>query len=264
MLADHLYERFGRPDMVVGLHDTNAWPAGKAGLAVGPAQSGVTSVDVIIRGIGSHGAAPQMGKDPIVLAALFITQLQTIVSREEDPQDPAIVTVGSIHGGTKRNIIPDEVKLELTTRAFSDQGRQVILDGIRQMAQGVATSAGLPPDRAPIVTVIASESSPPLYNDPALSARVRAALVGALGQANVIDAKPVTPSEDVGNFGLDGHQIPVTYYWLGAMNPEKFQAAAAAGRQLPGPHNSHFEPDPEPTLATGVRSMTAVALALLQ
>ncbi|MDB5479313.1 MAG: amidohydrolase [Caulobacteraceae bacterium] len=264
MLADHLYERFGRPDMVVGLHDSNAWPAGKVGLAIGPAQAGVTSVDVTIRGIGSHGAAPQMGKDPVVLSALFITQLQTIVSREEDPQDPAIVTVGSIHGGTKRNIIPDQVRLELTTRAFSDHGRQVILDGIRQMAQGVAISAGLPPDRAPIVTVVDAESAPPLYNDPVLSARVRAALIGALGQGNVIDAKPVTPSEDVGNFGLDGHQIPVTYYWLGAMNPEKFQAAASAGRQLPGPHNSRFEPDPEPTLAAGVRSMTAVAETLLQ
>jgi amidohydrolase len=264
MLADHLYERFGRPDMVVGLHDTNAWPAGKVGLAVGPAQSGATTVDVTIRGIGGHGAAPQMGRDPIVLSALFITQLQTIVSREEDPQDPAIVTVGSIHGGTKANIIPDEVKLQLTTRAFSDHARQVILDGIRQMAQGVAVSAGLPPDRAPIVTIIDAESTPPLYNDPALSARVKAALVGALGLADVIDAKPITPSEDVGNFGLDGHQIPVTYYWLGAMNPEKFQAAAAAGHLLPGPHNSRFEPDPEPTLATGVRSMTAVALALLR
>jgi hippurate hydrolase len=264
MLADHLYERFGRPDMVVGLHDTNAWPAGKVGLAVGPAQSGATTVDVTIRGIGGHGAAPQMGRDPIVLSALFITQLQTIVSREEDPQDPAIVTVGSIHGGTKANIIPDEVKLQLTTRAFSDHARQVILDGIRQMAQGVAVSAGLPPDRAPIVTIIDAESTPPLYNDPALSARVKAALVGALGADDVIDAKPITPSEDVGDFGLDGHQIPVTYYWLGAMNPEKFQAAAAAGRQLPGPHNSHFEPDPGPTLATGVQSMTAVAVALLQ
>jgi hippurate hydrolase len=264
MLADHLYERFGRPDMVVGLHDTNAWPAGKVGLAVGPAQAGATSVDVTIRGIGSHGAAPQMGKDPVVMAALFITQLQTIVSREEDPQDPAIVTVGSIHGGTKRNIIPDEVKLELTTRAFSDHGRQVILDGIRQMAQGVAVSAGLPPDRAPIVTVLDGESAPPLYNDPVLSARVKAALVGALGRDNVIDAKPITPSEDVGEFGLPGHQIPVAYYWLGAMNPETFQAAEAAGHALPGPHNSRFEPDPEPTLATGVRSMTAVATALLQ
>jgi amidohydrolase len=264
MLADHIYERFGRPDMIVGLHDTNAYPAGTAGLAVGPAQSGVTSVDVTIRGIGGHGAAPQAGRDPVVLSALFITQLQTIVSREEDPLDPAIVTVGSIHGGTRRNIIPDEVKLELTTRAFSDRGRQIILDGIRNMALGVATSAGLPADRAPVVTVLDRESSPPLFNDPALSARVRAALVTSLGAGKVIDAKPITPSEDVGVFGLEGHQIPVSYYWLGAMNPAAFAEAAAAGRALPGPHTSRFLPDPAPTLDAGVRSMTAVALALLQ
>jgi amidohydrolase len=250
--------------MIVGLHDTNLAPAGVVQLATGPAQSGVTSIDVTIRGIGSHGAMPQMGKDPIELSALFITQLQTTVSREEDPQDPAIVTVGSIHGGTKRNIIPDEVKLQLTTRAFSDKGRQVIIDGIRQMAQGVAMSAGLPPDRAPIVTVIDSESSPPLYNDPVLSGRVKAALIGALGKANYVDAPPITPSEDVGVFGLDGYQIPVAYYWLGAMNPEMFKAAAAVGKTLPGPHNSRFQPDPEPTLATGVKSMTAVAVSLLQ
>ena len=264
MLADHLYERFGRPDMIVGLHDTNSWPAGTVALAVGPAQAGVTSVDVTIRGIGGHGAAPQAGRDPVVLSALFITQLQTIVSREKDPADPAIVTVGSIHGGTKRNIIPDEVKLQLTTRAFSDKGRQVILDGIRQMALGVATSAGLPPDRAPIVTVLEGESSPPLYNDPALSARVRGALVEALGADKVITAAPITPSEDVGVFGLPGHKIPVAYYWLGAMNPEAFAAAAAAGKALPGPHTSRFQPDPGPTLATGVRSMTAVAMTLLR
>jgi metal-dependent amidase/aminoacylase/carboxypeptidase family protein len=195
---------------------------------------------------------------------MFITQLQTIVSREENPLDPAIVTVGSIHGGTRRNIIPDEVKLELTTRAFSDKGRQVILDGIRQMALGVAMSAGLPADRVPIVTVLNRESSPPLYNDPALSARVRSALIASLGADKVIDAKPITPSEDVGVFGLEGHQIPVSYYWIGAMNPAAFAAATAAGKALPGPHTSQFQPDPDPTLDTGVHSMTAVALALLR
>jgi hippurate hydrolase len=264
MLADHVYERFGRPDMIVGLHDSNTYAAGTVGLAIGPTQSGVTSVDVTIRGIGGHGAAPQLGRDPVVLSALFITELQTIVSREQDPQDPAIVTVGSIHGGTKRNIIPDQVKLELTTRYFSDKGRAVILDGIRNMAAGIATSASLPADRAPIVTVLDNESSPPLYNDPAQAMKVKAALIATLGAANVFDSPPVTPSEDVGVWGLEGRQIPVTYYWLGAMNPEKFKAATAAGQLLPGPHTSRFAPDPAPTIETGVRSMTGVALALLK
>jgi hippurate hydrolase len=264
MLADHLYERFGRPDMIVGLHDGSDQPAGKVSLAIGPAQSGVTSVDVTIRGIGAHGAMPQFGRDPVVLAAAFIMQIQTIVSREADPQDPAIITVGSIHGGTKRNIIPDEVKLQLTTRYFSDSSRDTILAGIRQMASGVAVSAGLPPDKAPLVTIIDSESAPATYNDPVLSTRVRTTLIQTLGQDNVIDAKPITPSEDVGLFGLPGRQIPLAYYWLGAANPAAFSAAAAKGESLPGPHNSRFLPDPEPTLATGVKTMTAVATALLQ
>lgn len=263
MIADHLYERFARPDTVIGLHDTNTWPAGKVGLAIGRAQAGTTSIDVTIRGIGSHGAAPQLGKDPVVLAAMFISQLQTIVSREEDPLDPAIVTVGSIHGGTRRNIIPDEVKLELSTRAFSDEGRKIIIDGIRARAAGLAVAAGLPANRAPIVTVLEGESAPPLYNDPDVSERVRASLIATLGKDNVVDASPVMPSEDFGVYGLEGHKIPVVFYWLGAMNPATFKAAADKGELLPGPHNNRFAPDPGPAIATGVTTMTAVATALL-
>ncbi|MEO8307664.1 MAG: amidohydrolase [Pseudomonadota bacterium] len=264
MLADHLYERFGRPDMIVGLHDGSDQPAGKVSLAIGPAQSGSASVDVTIRGVGGHGAMPQLGRDPVVLSAEFIMQLQTIVSREADPQDPTVVTVGSIHGGTKRNIIPDEVKLQLTTRYFSDKGRDIILTGIRQMAAGIAISAGLPPEKAPIVSVDENESVPATYNEPTQSRRIEAVLIKTLGKNNVIEVPPITPSEDVGIFGLPGHQIPLTYYLLGAANPEAYAAAAATGKSLPGPHNSKFLPDPEPTIATGVKSMTAVASALLQ
>ena len=264
MLADHLYERFGRPDMIIGLHDTNAHAAGTASLTSGPAMASATSIHVTIRGIGGHGAMPNAGRDPIVLAALFITQLQTIVSREEDPRDPTVVTVGDIHGGTKGNIIPDEVKLELSTRAFSDKGRQIIIDGIRQMALGIGTSAGLPPDKMPIVTILDNESTPVLYNNPEMSARVRATLIKTLGASNVFADPPLMASEDVGIFGLEGNQIPVVYYWLGAMYPDRFAAAEAAGKPLPGPHTSHFEPDPEPTLETGVKSLTAVAISLLQ
>jgi hippurate hydrolase len=263
MLADHLYERFGTPDMVIGLHDTNRHAAGTVSITPGPAMASSTSVDVTIRGIGGHGAHPDVGRDPIVLAALYITQIQTIVSREENPLDPAVVTVGDIHGGTKRNIIPDEVKLELTVRAFSDKSRQIILDGLRQMALGVATSAGLPPDKMPTVTVLDDESTSSLYNDPAMSARVKATLEKTLGATNVSEDPRQMGSEDVGIFGLN-RKIPVVYFWLGAMYPDRFAAAQAAGKELPGPHTSKFEPDPEPTLATGVRSMTAVAISLLQ
>jgi hippurate hydrolase len=264
MLADHLYERFGRPDMIIGLHDGSNLAAGAVGLRAGAAQAGSTSIDVTIRGIGGHGAIPNAGRDPIVLAALYILEIQTIVSREEDPQDPTVVTVGDIHGGTRRNIIPDEVRLELTVRTFSDHARQVVLDGLNQMAKGVATSAGLPPEKFPTITVLDNESTPVTYNDPALTARVQAILQKTLGPANVFQNPPISASEDVGNFSLPRHQIPMTYFGLGAADPAQLAAVRAAGKELPGPHTSKFLPDPEPTIATGVESLTAVATSLLQ
>jgi len=268
MLADHLYQRFGRPDMIIGLHDTNALPAGEVGILAGPQSASSTSIDVVIRGIGGHGAAPQAGRDPVTLAAYYVTQIQTIVSREEDPQDPSVVTVGSIHGGTKRNIIPDEVRLELTTRAYSDKSRRIIIDGLRQIAAGITTSANLPPEKAAVVTVLDNESTPVQYNDPALTARVTGLLVRALGAARVKPAERLMGSEDVGVFGMNAdltrNEIPVVYFRLGAMDPAKFAAAVAAGKRLPGPHTSHFEPLPKPTLETGVTAMSAVATGLLQ
>jgi len=263
MLADHLYDRFGRPDMVIGLHDTSDRAAGTVAVTSGPSMASSTSVDVLIRGIGGHGAYPQLGRDPIVLAAMFIVDIQTIVSREQDPQNASVVTVGDIHGGTKRNIIPNEVKLELTTRAFSDKSRDTTLAGLRQIALGIGTTAGLPPDKMPTVTVLEAESTPVLSNDPALTNRVRATLVKTLGESNVFPGEPVMGSEDVGVFSLDG-KIPTCYFRLGAANPQKFAAATTAGKPLPGPHTSRFEPDPEPTLATGVKSLTATAISLLQ
>lgn len=264
MLADHLYERFGRPDRIIGLHDTNGLPAGTVGVRSGPSASSSTSVDVVIRGIGGHGAYPQAGRDPITLAALYITQIQTIVSREEDPQDPTVVTVGHIEGGTKRNIIPNEVKLELTTRSFSDKSRDTVIQGLKQMAAGITASAGLPPDKAATVTVLENESTPVLYNDPKQTEAVKATLVKALGADKVFDIPRGMASEDVGVFALPNHEIPLTYFILGAMDPVKFAAAKAEGKELPGPHTSRFEPLPEPTLRTGVTAMTSVAISLLQ
>ena len=263
MLADHLYERFGRPDRIIGLHDTNTLPAGKFGYVLGPTLASSTSIDVLIQGIGGHGSAPQLGRDPIAMAAFFITELQTIVSREEDPQDPSVVTVGDIHGGTKRNIIPNEVKLELTTRAFSDKSRQVVIEGLQHMAAGLTTAYNLPPEKAAKVTVLQDESTPVTYNDPALMKRLVPVLDKALGPANVIEQTRIMGSEDVGLFGLD-RKIPLAFFWLGAMDPARFAAAQAAGTPLPGLHTSRFEPLPEPTLRTGVTAMTAAAISLLQ
>ena len=264
MLADHLYERFGAPDLAIALHDTNTRAAGTVSLASGPALAGSTSVDVLIRGIGGHGAEPQVTKDPIVIAGEFIVQLQTVVSRQENPREPSVVTIGDIHGGTKRNIIPYEVKMEITARTFSDRSRQIVVDGIRRTAQGVALSAGVPDNLAPIVTVLDAESTPVMYNDPALAARVKSALVNTLGAGNVFDDGPAMASEDFGVFGLEGHKIPTVMFGLGAMDPTKFAEAQAAGKTLPGPHTSLFQPSPEPTLRTGVTAMSSVAIALLQ
>jgi amidohydrolase len=264
MLADHLYERFGTPDLALALHDTNARAAGTVSLTSGPSLASSTSVDVLIRGIGGHGAEPQAGKDPIVMAGEFIVQLQTIVSRQENPRDPSVVTIGDIHGGTKRNIIPYEVKLEITARTFSDRSRQIVLDGIRRTAQGVALSAGVPENLSPIVTVLDAESTPVMYNDPALAVRVKSALVATLGAGNVFDDGPAMASEDFGVFGLEGHKIPTVMFGLGAMDPTKLAEAQSAGKSLPGPHTSLFQPVPEPTLRTGVTAMSSVAIALLQ
>jgi amidohydrolase len=264
MLAEHIYERFGKPDFAVALHDTNELAAGSVALVSGAAQAGSTSIDVTLRGVGGHGAHPQSTKDPVVMAGEFIVQLQTIVSREEDPSDPAVVTIGTIHGGTKRNIIPNEVKMEITARAFSERARQIIIDGIRRTAAGVALSAGVPENLAPTVSVLEDESAPVMYNDPALTARVKAALVNALGAQNVFASSPVMESEDFGNFGLEGHQIPSLMFGLGAMDAGKLSDARAAGKSLPGPHSALFQPVPEPTLRAGVTAMSSVAIALLQ
>ncbi len=264
MVADHLYDRFGKPDMIIGLHDGTNQAAGFVGLHAGAAQAGATSVDVTIRGYGGHGAQPQNGRDPVVLAAMFVMQIQTIVSREEDPQDPVVVSVGSIHGGTKRNIIPDEVKLELTVRTFSPKSRKIVLDGLRQMAIGIATSAGLPPEKLPTVTVVENESTPEMYNNPEMSERVRAILVKTVGEAKVFNPPQIMPSEDVGVFALPGYQIPTVYFALGAADPAKLAEAHAAGKELAGAHTSRFLPSPEGTIETGVKSLTAVAMGLLQ
>src|ERR1700678_2441926 len=169
MMADHLYERFGKPDMAIALHDSN-FAAGKVSVVSGPALASSTSIDVVMRGVGSHGAAPEAGKDPIVMAAEFVVALQTIVSRSIPPSQPAVVTVGDIHGGTKRNIIPDEVKLELTTRCYSKEVRQIIIDGVERPARGIAIAAGVPKARMPVVTLLENEPRAVMYNLVALAA----------------------------------------------------------------------------------------------
>jgi hippurate hydrolase len=262
MMADHLYERFGKPNMAIGLHDS-PFPAGLVAVVSGPALASSTSIDVIMRGVGSHGAAPEAGKDPVVMAAEFITQLQTVVSRSVPPQQPAVVTVGQIHGGTKRNIIPDEVKMELTTRAYSEEVRQIIIEGVKRTAKGVAIGAGVPEDRMPIVNVLDHESTTATVNDAALSARVEKVFTAKLGAQHVTNVKPIMGSEDFGYFGADG-TVPYVFFWLGAFDPKDFAEHQKSGVPMPALHSAHFAPLPEPTLRTGVTAMTYAALDLLQ
>jgi hippurate hydrolase len=264
MLADGLYERFGRPDYVVGQHDDPGLPAGTAGIVSGPALASSTSVDVAILGIGGHGARPEAGKDPIVMAAEYILEIQTIVSRQLPPQQAAVVTVGTIHGGAKRNIIPDEVTLQLTVRSYSDEVREKILDSLQKMAQGIAVANGLPPDRVPIVSVSKTEITPVTYNDPALAARLRPVLIAALGAGNVVDWHAEMGSEDFGLFALPGHQIPAFFLRLGATDPAKLAESQRTGVPVPGLHSALFAPEPSPTIRTGVIGMSAAVLDLMK
>jgi hippurate hydrolase len=263
MLDDRLYERFGRPDYCIAQHDNPEIAAGQVAVVAGPVLSSSTAVDVIIRGVGGHGARPEATKDPIVAAAQFVLALQTIVSRQTAPQDPAVVTVGSIHGGTKHNIIPDEVTLQISTRAFSDEVRRNTLAAIERTARGVALAAGIPEDRAPIVKVDEAEAVPVTYNDPALAARLKQSLRAALASENVLDGKAAMASEDFGLFGLQGRQIPCFMLWLGAADPEKLKESRRTGKPLPSLHSSLFAPLPEPAIRTGVIAMTSAVLELM-
>ena len=261
MLADHMYERFGRPDFVLSEHDTNDVAAGSIAIKGGPLLASATSINVTIRGIGGHGSAPQSGKDPIVLAAEFVLVAQTIVSRQIDPQQPAVLTVGTIHGGTKNNIIPDEVTLGLTLRTYSPVVRDQILADLRRTANGLAEAYGIPADRMPTVTI--TESTPATFCDPALAERLRAAATAALGKDRVLEARAVMGSEDVGLFSLDG-KIPAVMYWLGAADANKLEESLKSGVPLPSLHSPLFAPVYEPAIKTGVTAMTAMALDLLK
>ncbi|HVU48510.1 MAG TPA: amidohydrolase [Terracidiphilus sp.] len=261
MLADHLYERFGRPDYVLAEHDSPDYPAGSIAVKGGPLLASATSINMVIRGIGGHGSQPQSGKDPILLAAEFVLVSQSIVSRQINPQQPAVLSVGTIHGGTKNNIIPDEVTLGLTLRTYSIPQRDEIMTDIRRTANGLATAYGIPADRMPTVTIV--ESAPVTDNDPALAARVQAATAAALGKDRVIAAQPVMGSEDVGLFSLDG-KIPTVMYWLGASDPDKLAESRKTGIPMPSLHSALFAPDVSLAIPTGVTAMTAAALDILK
>ncbi len=263
MLSDGLFSRFPRPDYVMGLHVKAGMPAGQIGYAEGYALANVDSVDVTLFGVGGHGAYPHTTKDPIVLAAQIINALQTLVSREIPPIEAGVVTVGSIHGGTKHNIIPERVDLQLTVRSYSDETRDTLLTGIERIARAQALSMGLPEDKLPQVKV-RDEYTPAVYNNPMLSRRVVKVFKKRFGEEQVKEVKPVMGGEDFAQYGRVEPLIPGFFFWLGAIDPAVVKSSLEKGEVLPSLHSAHFSPLPRPTILTGVEAMTAAALDLFK
>jgi len=222
----------------------------------------VDSLDITVHGVGGHGAYPHMGRDPIVLAAQIVTALQTIVSRELSPLEPAVLTVGSIHGGHKHNIIPDIVKMQLTLRSYTLEVRLQMIAAIKRVTENLARAANMPVDKMPEVEV-KDEYTPVAYNDPELTERLASVFRARIGDANVIETSPVMGGEDFGRYGQVEPKIPSMIYWLGAVDREQYAASKAGGKPLPSLHSAFFAPEYELTIRTGVAVMTAAALDLL-
>lgn len=261
MLKDGLYSRFPRPQYALALHGSADIPAGTVSVPPGPALAAGSSVDIKVRGIGGHGAYPATTRDPVTLAASIVTGMQTLISRENDPFEPAVITVGSIHGGTKRNIISNEVDLALTVRSYDMAQQARLIDGIARVAKYEALAAGLPDTLLPVVTTV--ESTPPTLNTPAFAARIDTLFVSRFGRDRVLPLRPSMASEDFNAFGLADPAIQTVMFWLGATKQSIFDAAKAAGTRLPSLHSSKFAPDYGPAIATGVEAMTAAALMVL-
>ncbi len=255
MLADGLYTRFPRPDYALALHVSHDLEVGKIAYTSGPAMASSTSVDVIVRGKGGHGAMPHNTVDPIVLSSLLVLDLQTIVAREVNPIHPAVVTVGSIHGGTKHNIISDRVQLQLTLRSFSEPVRAQLLEGIERRAKALAVA-----HKAPAPTITISDGTPPTINNPGLVAKVVPILKKALGEANLVEVEPTMGAEDFGLFEQGG--VPIFMFRLGTIAPERLDKAKAAGEGMPSLHSPFYYPDAEPSIRNGIRAMTSAVVGL--
>jgi amidohydrolase len=258
MVQDGLFTRFPRPDVLLALHVGNELPAGEVGITSGIYDSNADSLRITIYGKGGHGSAPHTTVDPIVIAARTILALQTIVSREVKPGEFAVVTVGYINAGTKNNIIPDRAELGLTVRTYKAEVRKTVLEAIPRIANAEAQAAGAP--RAP--TIERYETTDAVYNDPALTQRLRTVLEGALDKSSVVTEEPITASEDFSVFVEQG--IPGFYLSLGGADPQKYEAAKAAGTHLPSNHSSLFAPDVDPAMHTAISAEVAMLRDLLK
>ena len=256
MLADGLYTRFPKPDFALALHVSHDLEAGKVAYTSGPAMASSTSVDVHVMGKGGHGAMPHNTVDPIVLAAALVMDLQTIVSREVSPIQPSVITVGSIHGGTKHNIIPNEVRMQLTLRSFDENVTKLLIDGIKRRAEGLAFA-----HKAPAPKVIISDSTPPTINTPSLVAKVIPFIKASIGDSNVAAVEATMGAEDFGLFGQGG--VPTFMFRLGTIPPAKLASFTSKGETPPSLHSALYFPDPEPSIRTGITAMTSAVCGLL-
>lgn len=264
LLKDGLYTRFPKPDYALGFHDNAQLEIGHIGVTPEYTYANVDSVNVTVPGVGGHGAYPHRTKDPIVLSAEMINMWQTIASRQVNPIDPVVVTVGSIHGGTKHNIIPNEVKMQLTVRTYKAEVRQQVLDAIAQIAKGCAVAAGWPADKMPKIDILKQEFVPSTYNNPELTKRLIGVWKKSLGEKNVEIVDPTMGGEDFSEYSLPDHSIPAVDFHVGAVAPEKIAASKKPGAQpLPSLHSSKFAPVPEPTIRTGMIAMTTAVLDLM-
>ena len=264
LLKDGLYDRFGKPNFALGFHDKADVEAGHIAVTEGYTSANVDSVDVTVRGVGGHGGYPHKTKDPIVLAAEIINAWQTIVSRENNPLDPIVITVGSIHGGTKHNIIPDEVKMQITVRTYKSKVRERVLADIDRIAKGCAAAAGIPAELAPIVSVPKDLVALAAYNNPELTKRLVAVWKKSLGDENVEMVDPTMGGDDFSEYSLPDYSIPAVYFHFGAVEPAKIAEYKQGGKELPTLHSSKFAPVPEPTIRTGIIGMVTAVLDLMK
>ncbi|MFN4358914.1 amidohydrolase [Sphingopyxis alaskensis] len=263
MLEDGLYTRFPKPEYVLAFHDAAQFPAGMIGYAPGYALANVDSVDILVKGVGGHGAYPQTTKDPIVLASRIVGALQTLVSREISPLDSAVVTVGSFHAGAKHNIISDEARLQLTVRSYTDAVRDHLLDGIARIAKGEAIAAGMPEDRMPVVTVQKDEYTPATFNTPEFTEDMATFLKTSFGETRVVKVPPVMGGEDFGRFARADKDIKSLIIWVGGVPQAEFDAAKKEGRTLPSLHSPFWAPDAPAVISTATEALTAMAMKLM-
>jgi hippurate hydrolase len=262
MLDDGLFTRFPKPDYLLAFHDSASLPAGVIGVTRGFALANVDTVNIDVRGVGGHGAYPQNTKDPIVLASRIVMALQTLVSRENDPQEPAVVTVGSFHSGTKSNIISDDAKLALTVRSYTPETRKLLLDGIRRIARGEAIAAGMPDDKMPTVE-IEQPSADATFNTPALSDHLLQLFGTHFGAARVVETKPIMASEDFSRFWLADKSKQSVIFWVGGVPQAKWDAVKGDTLKLPALHSPLWAPDAEAVISTATEAMTLAALDTL-